>query len=108
MNNFRKTITVILIATLLLGVIAMNTWIVFRMTSQQTREAGGYQLSTVSGELESTISEAKILTMNVALSFSGCVEEGNRDKLSEMIYAQKAELISAGTGVFNVYAAGTG
>ena len=108
MNNFRKTITVILIATLLLGVIAMNTWIVFRMTSQQTREAGGYQLSTVSGALESTISEAKILTMNVALSFSGCVEEGNRDKLSEMIYAKKAELISAGNGVFNVYAAGTG
>ena len=108
MNNFRKTITVILIATLLLGVIAMNTWIVFRMTSQQTREAGGYQLSTVSGALESTISEAKILTMNVALSFSGYVDEGDRDKLKKVIYAKKAELISEDNGVFNVYAAGTG
>ena len=67
MKKERSLSVVILIASLLLAVPLMDTWILYRQTHSQTRQSGAYQLESVSGKLESTISDAKNLTMELAI-----------------------------------------
>ena len=63
MKKVRKTIIAIIIAILLVAVTFMDTWLVFRMTSDLTRESGSNQLTAISGKLEGTINDAKLETM---------------------------------------------
>ncbi|MCR5202047.1 MAG: response regulator [Lachnospiraceae bacterium] len=83
----------------------MDTWILFRQTHNQTTQAGAYQLESVSGRMESTISSAEQLTMELAIE----ARENLSDKksLEKFIYAQKNEVISSDTDAFNVYIAGS-
>ena len=68
MKNGKNAGVIILVASLLLAVTFMDTWMVFRQTRQQTKDSGIYQLETISGELESTINEAENLTMELAIA----------------------------------------
>ncbi|MCR4649798.1 MAG: response regulator, partial [Lachnospiraceae bacterium] len=106
MKKNHRTGIVIIIATLLLIVTCTNTLIVFRQTHQQTRESGAYQLESITGKLESTIFEAEKLTMEIALSEEGYLND--RAGLEKFITEIKAETIEQNSGVFNVYTAGTG
>ena len=63
MKKERNLSTVILVALLLLAVMLMDTWILYTQTHRQTRQSGAYQLESVSGRLESAISDAKKLTI---------------------------------------------
>ena len=56
------------IAAVLIAVLLLDTWQVFRMTSQLTLDSGRYQLETISGELERTIGDAEQLAMQLAIS----------------------------------------
>ena len=82
----------------------MDTWIVFRMTSQQTKESGTYQLESISGKLQGTISDAETLTLELALEAGRFIE--NKEKLKEFLYAKKEALINQKNGVINVFMAG--
>ncbi len=94
------------IAVMVIAVIMMYAVTVFQMTSQQTRETGMYRLETISGELESTINEAKLVTLEAGVGVQPLLDD--KAVLRAYLYNHKAELITRGIGAFNVYAAGPG
>ena len=106
MKKKRNLSTVIFIASLLLAVTLMDTWILYTQTHRQTRQSGVYQLESVSGKLESTISEAKNLTMALAIEAREYL--GDENALKNFIYAKKNEILTKNTGAFNLYIAGNG
>ena len=103
MKNRKSVSVVILVASLLLAVTLMDTWILFAQTHRQTRESGIYQLESMSGRLESTISDAENLTMELAIRAREHLSD--RSALEHFIYAQKKELLQEDNGAFNVYIA---
>ena len=103
MKNGKNAGVIILVASLLLAVTFMNTGMVFRQTTQQTKDSGIYQLETISGELESTINDAEKLTMELAIASREYLD--NKDALETFIYGKKTELLDGETGTFNVFIA---
>ena len=102
----RKSLSiVILVASLLLAVMLMDTWILYTQTHNQTKQAGAAQLSSVSGKLESSISDAEALTMEMAIKAREYLSD--KDELEAFIYEQKNEIISGETGAFNLFIAGS-
>ncbi|MBO6213900.1 MAG: cache domain-containing protein, partial [Lachnospiraceae bacterium] len=99
----KSTTAVILIATLLLSIMAFDTWILFSQMRRVTRQSGSFQLESVSGKLESTISEAEELTMEMALVARESLSD--KDELKEFISSKKKELLSDDSGAFNIYIA---
>ena len=99
----KSTTAVILIASLLLGIMAFDTWILFSQMRQMTRQSGSFQLESVSGKLESTISEAEDLTMRTALKVREYLYD--KDALKSFILERKGELLADDSGAFNVYIA---
>ena len=95
-----------MIATLLLAIMAFDTWILFSQMRQMTRQSGSFQLESVSGRLESTISDAEELTMEKAQKARELISD--RDKLKDFIYAEKEGLLADDSGAFNIYIAGDG
>ena len=106
MKKKRSLSVVILIASLLLAVTLMDTWILYTQTHKQTRQSGAYQLESMSGKLESTISEAKNLTMTLAIEAREYL--GDEVALKNFIYTKKDEVLTKDTGAFNLYIAGDG
>ena len=104
MRNKKHVGVIAFFTVLLIVVIFMDTLIVFRMTSRQTKESGIYQLESISGELEGTISDARNLTMELAIAAREYVDDS--EELKQFIYEKKAELVSGNTGAFNVFIAG--
>lgn len=102
-NNY---ITVIVIAAMLLLTILMDTLLVFGMNSRQTVDMGKYKLESISGELESTINEAKNLTMQLAIEAQ--IHLDDKDELEDFIYACKDNLSEYKNGGYNIYMAGSG
>ena len=96
----------LLFVAALIGVLLMNIWQVFQLTSSLTRSSGQYHLESITGELEGTISEAEQLAMNLAISAGPNLED--QEKLRDFVYTQKAEVLAQNNGCFNVYMAGTG
>lgn len=103
MKSGKNAGVIILVASLLLAVTFMNTGMVFRQTTQQTKDSGIYQLETISGELESTINDAEKLTMELAIASREYLD--NKDALETFIYGKKTELLDGETGAFNVFIA---
>ena len=93
-------------ASLLLAVTLLDTWILYTQTNRQTRQSGAYQLEAMSGKLESTISDAKDLTMSLAIKAREYL--GDKSALERFIYAEKDEILTKDTGAFNLYIAGEG
>ncbi len=104
MKDKKRTGIIILIASLLLVVIFMYALMVFRQARRQTWDSGIYQLEIISNELEEMISEAENLTLELAVPAAELLDD--RASLEEFIYEQRENLISSGTGIFNVYVAG--
>ena len=102
----RAPLLVILIAVTLIAVFLIQTVQVFRLTSSLTKSSGQYQLETISGELESTISDARQLAMELAISAYPLLSD--REALSDYIIQRKTELLEEPIGCFNVYIAGAG
>ena len=105
MKKGRRAGIIITIALLLLAVTFMNTWLVFRMTSQQTKDSGSYRLENISSELQNMISRAESLTLKLGM----LAEEhlGDTKALTDFIYGQIDILTKEDRGVFNVYMAGS-
>lgn len=104
MKKSRRVGGIILIALILLAVTFMEAWIVFRQTRQQTKDSGIYQLTAVSGKLESMLNSAGSLTLELALEAQEYTHD--YDLMKNFIYRKRSELIESGSGVFNVYMAG--
>ena len=94
------------VAGLLMIITVINSLIVLRTLQDQTMEIGTYQLSTISGELESTINDAERLTMELAIQAQ--TYKPNSQKLRDFIFSQKESLIKEEKGAYNVYVAGSG
>ena len=104
MKKERSLSVVILVASLLLAVTLMDTWILYTQTHSQTRQSGAYQLESVSGKLESTISDAKNLTMELAIEAREYLAD--MEALKAFIYDRKGALLTEDIGAFNLYIAG--
>ncbi len=104
MKKKKSLSVVILVASLLLAVTMMDTWILFTQTQDQTKQAGAYQLESVGAKLESSISSAESLTMELAIKAREHLSD--RSSLEEFIYSNKADILSGDTGAFNLYIAG--
>ncbi|MCR5476013.1 MAG: response regulator [Lachnospiraceae bacterium] len=103
----RKNIWLLAIVTFLLIALAItDTLLVFQMTSGQTRQSGIYRLESISGELEGTINEARILTAQMGIKAQALV--GDQEALADFIYRSREELSAMGNGAFNIYIAGSG
>ena len=101
-QNHFNYFTIAFFTVLLLIVTFMDAWLVFRMTSEQTRNSGMYQLETISGQLKSTINEAEKLTMELAIAVPD-----SKTQIKNFIYNKKSELQNKKIGAYNVYIAGT-
>ncbi|MBR1471392.1 MAG: cache domain-containing protein, partial [Lachnospiraceae bacterium] len=99
----KSTTAVILIASLLLAIMAFDTWILFSQMRRMTRQSGSFQLESVSGKLEATISEAEGVTMRTALKAREYLSD--QEAFKEFIRERKEELLADGSGAFNVYIA---
>ena len=106
MKKNKNYVPIIVIAVMLVLIILMYALLVFGMTSRQTEETGKYQLESISGELESTINEAKNLTMQFAIEAQ--THLGDRDDLAGFIYDSKEKLPQYMDGGYNIFIAGTG
>ena len=93
------------VSILLVLVMIFDMVLVFRMTSRQTREVGGYRLVSIGSELETTIDRAKELTMKMGIDIEHISDD--EQAVSDYIYAQIDRLSKEDSGVFNVYAAGS-
>ncbi len=105
MKSKRNAGVIVLVATLLFAVTFMNTWMVFRQNRQQLLDLGTYQLSAISGQLETTIHHAESLTMQLAVKSRELLSD--KEQLRGFVYAKKAEVLMEDTGAFNVYIAGS-
>ncbi len=105
MKSRRHIPVIIFVASLLLIVTSMNTWMVYKQTRQQTRDTGVYQLRLISGELENMIGNAGNLTMELALSASEYLED--EQALEAFMYERKTEIVAGTSGAFNMYIAGS-
>lgn len=105
-NKKNKNIGIIAVFAIILSVVTvMNTILVFNMTSKQTMDEGEYQISSISGELEATISDAKNQTMQIALNAMQYLS--NRAELEAFIVDSKKELAENSNGMcYNLYIAG--
>ena len=101
-KHSKKTMGIILSLVIVLAIINfMNTLLVFRMTSQQIDESGEYQLENISGELEGTIDQAKLLTIRLGVTALNKLED--RQALEEYITDTKEELVKeTGGQCYNV------
>ncbi len=106
MKKKKRAVVIILVAALLMIATFMDIWLVFQVTSGQTRDLGSYQLANISGELENTISRAEKLTMQIGITAETYI--GDEQAITEYIYRMADELASEETGLFNVYIAGPG
>ena len=106
MKSNRKSIILIIVITLvLLAANALEMVMVFRLTTTQTMQSGSNRLSSIGGQLTSTINEARITAHQFAMEAEGYLD--NRRKLESFIIRRKAELIKKSDGVcFNAYIAG--
>ncbi len=95
---------IVLVASMLLVVTFMDTWILFQQTHQQTWESGVFQLESISGKLEATISDAEKLTMKLAIAARQHMDD--RKELERFLYEKKSEVLAGGAGALNVYMAG--
>ena len=105
MKKKKSLSIVILVASLLLAVTLMDTWILYTQTHRQTRQTGVYQLESVSGKLESAISDAESLTMEVAIKAREYLSD--KEDLKDFIYKTKEDVIKDNSDVFNLYIAGS-
>ncbi|MBQ9632981.1 MAG: cache domain-containing protein, partial [Lachnospiraceae bacterium] len=96
--------TIVLISSLLLTIMLLDTGILFSQMRMQTRQSGGFQIESVSGKLESTINEAENLTMRMALRAREYLAD--KDALRDFIYSEKQDILSKHAGAFNIYIAG--
>ncbi|MBR6338179.1 MAG: response regulator, partial [Ruminococcus sp.] len=107
MKRKSRIVTIILvIAIALIAAIAMEIALVFRLTSQQTKESGTYKLEAIGGELEDTISIAKQNVMRLALDVAPYMDEldDGRIALTDYIYKKQKENYDSTGGVcFNTY-----
>ncbi|MCR4922448.1 MAG: response regulator [Lachnospiraceae bacterium] len=104
MNKKRSLSIVFIVASLLLAVNFTDIWILFDQTRSQIKQSGEYQLESVSGKLEATISEAENLTMRMAIKSREYLDD--KEALKKFIYDQKREIIRENSGAFNLYIAG--
>ena len=105
MDKRKNYALIAVIAALLAAVIFIEIRIVFRMSSEQTMETGKYQLESISGELEATISEAKELTMQLAVAVQPYLDD--KDTLADIVYDRIDKLSADDNGAYNIYMAGT-
>ena len=91
MKRSRRVGIIILIALILVAVTFMEAWIVFRQTRQQTKDSGIYQLTAVSGKLESMLSSAGNLTLELAVEAQEYTHD--YDLMKKFIYERRSELI---------------
>lgn len=101
----RMLTIIIVIAIALLAAIAMEIALVFRLTSQQTKESGTNKLEAIGSELEDTINAAKQDVMRLALDVQPYMEiNDGRIKLKDEIYKkQKANYEKTNGVCFNTY-----
>ena len=104
----RKTAGVIIAGVIVLAVVTiMNTLLVFRMTSQQTKDSGAYQLAGISASMESMISDSQALTMRLGIQAQPFLKD--HDALQKFVYEKKDELLKETNGnLFNFYIVGDG
>lgn len=105
MSNKKGTIIILAIAIVLAIILLVDMWMMFGQTRQQTKDACLYQLETVSGELEGTISAAERETMEFAIASEKYL--GDKKALKKYVYKKQKELAGSGTDAFNVYVAGS-
>ena len=105
MKKKRHAGVIVFIASLLITVIFMDTWIVFRMTSRQTEESGVYHLESISGKLQGTISDAESLTLELALEAWEYIE--NKELLEKFLFEKKEQIINGDIGAINVFMVGS-
>ena len=103
MKNRKNVGVVFIVAVLLILITFMDTYIVFRITSRQTRESGSLQLETISGELESTINEAEKLTMMYAMNAETFLDD--YQAMYDYIFLNADELSKDEDPAYNVYIA---
>ncbi len=97
---------VALMAGVMMAITVINAIVVLNTMRRQTMDIGTYQLSTISGELESTIADAESLTMELAMQAQ--TYEPDSEELRSFIYSSKEKLIREEKGGYNVYVAGIG
>lgn len=108
-NGSKKEICLsIFIAALLLLIIAMNAILVFRITSEQTKNSGELQMGNIKGELQENLSNAEAISLKIASQAEMLLASNNdMENISEYFKSQKKIQKEETRGIcINVYIAG--
>ncbi|MCR5098485.1 MAG: response regulator [Lachnospiraceae bacterium] len=95
-----------LMAGVMMAITVINALVVLNTMRKQTMEIGSYQLSTMSGKLETTLGDAEAVTMELAMEAQ--TFDPDSQELADFIYDEKSNLIREEIGAYNVYVAGNG
>ena len=104
----RSDFAIIIVVTLIfLFVIAMNTRLIFQMTSNQAEEIGQMQLEVIRSDFQDVISAAESTTTQMALESEQLLRSGaEKSAIEEFFYRKKNEQRKLTFDVcFNVYIA---
>jgi len=97
-------IAIILIVAVIITV--LNIKMIFNVANKQTEELGSLQMESIRGQLQQTLDDAKLQTLDVANEIDILMAKGaTQNVLDEYLIAKKLELSSS--SCINVYAAGT-
>ncbi|WP_022759928.1 response regulator [Butyrivibrio sp. AD3002] len=106
MRKSKSTAGIIIIVLIaLIFVTLINTFLVFNMTAEETRNSGAYQLESIVAELDKGIITAKNHASEIAIEVLPILND--KDALETYIYTKKDAIFKDSDGVgFNVYIAG--
>ncbi len=107
-KNSGGILIIVVIAVLLIAASFGQMFLVFKVTSSQTKQSGADRLEVIGGELEDTINDAKLQTMQFALELQDRVG-GDRESCRSFIREKKQQMKEKTDSVcFNVYMATEG
>ena len=108
-TNIRSIILLVVVAVLLVAASIAEIVLVFNVTSTQSKQSGEDRLQVIGGELEETISDAKLKTMQLAIEVRPYLDNDNgREQLTDIIQLKKQENLESTGGVcFNTYIGGS-
>ncbi len=84
----------------------LNVKIIFNVTNKQTEELGSLQMESIRGELQQTLDDAELVTVQVANEIDILRTKGNPQSVIDQYLITKKRELSSGSCI-NVYAAGS-
>ena len=106
-GNRSDFVTIAIVTTIFILVVALNIILIFRMSANQSEELGQLQMENIRSELQDTIENAERMTLRVAVRAEQLLSSGaSQDTIKNFfINEQREQKVLSNGECFNVYVA---